>query len=263
MTNLTSQWQNQRLLVTGGSVFIGKRPLALGQTLNIDLHATSHTGDLPAGVTPHQADLANHADIAALVEAVQPTVIFHTAAAGVGYGTGTLNQMLQINSLGLQSLLEAAAKLPTPPHVVIAGSGFEYAVEDRPTKETDPLQPFTPYGLSKAVSSVIAAYYAAKMPVTVLRLFSIYGTGERAPRLVPYIIEAAVKGESILLTACEQQRDYTFVDDIAEAFFRVGSRPPTDKQLSILNVRLGKMSPCSTWCKPWPTCWPNMATRPT
>jgi nucleoside-diphosphate-sugar epimerase len=123
--------------------------------------------------------------------------------------------------------------------VALAGSGFEYAPQERPISEQDPVEPFSAYGVSKAAAGLCARFYAAQMPITLLRLFSVYGTGEKEPRLVPYIISSAKKAEQVELTNCEQVRDYLYVEEAAESFWRALSQPPSGQCLRTLNVGSG------------------------
>lgn len=78
------------------------------------------------------------------------------------------------------------------------------------------------------------------MPVTLLRLFSVYGAGEEEPRLVPYVISAAKHARPVELTNCEQVRDYVYVADAAESFWRALSQPSSDHELRIINIGSGK-----------------------
>jgi nucleoside-diphosphate-sugar epimerase len=77
------------------------------------------------------------------------------------------------------------------------------------------------------------------MPVTLLRLFSIYGPGEQEPRLLPYLIGCARRGQPVELTSCEQVRDYTHVADAAESFWRALASSPRTSGLRVLNIGTG------------------------
>jgi UDP-glucose 4-epimerase len=228
-----------RLLVTGGTGFIGARLLTLAHDQH-DLHVITHQRQ-PVYGTSHAADLSDPGAVTAVVRHVQPDVILHLAAAGVARGKTDLRHLLTVNVLGLQALLEAAASLETPPHVVIAGSWFEYAslTDQRPLQENDPLSAALPYSVSKMAAATVAEHYASRLPITILRVFSVYGVGEPLPRLAPYIIDQTMKGESVDLTDCEQVRDYVYVDDIAEGFLRTAAIPPIDGSLRVLNLGTG------------------------
>jgi UDP-glucose 4-epimerase len=73
----------------------------------------------------------------------------------------------------------------------------------------------------------------------VLRIFNVYGPGERLPRLLPYIVENARSGQPIELTSCEQVRDFVYVRDLASLFWRALECPSADGQVRILNAGSG------------------------
>lgn len=225
-----------RVLITGATGFLGRHVVARGQKRGIELHTLG-------------CDIANAAHVRNAVSGVRPEGIIHLAAAGVAYDETDTASLLRTNALGLAHLLEAAAELPAPPPVVCAGSGFEYASLDRARRESDPVAPNTPYGASKAAGTAVASVFAARLPMTVLRLFSFYGPGEPAERLAPYLIAKARAGEPADLTAGKQLRDYAEVGDVAEAFWRALDQPPTNGKLRLLNVATGKSVTLRDFCE--------------
>lgn len=235
-----NKWVGRHVLITGGTGFVGRHVVAQGVNGGAKIFTVSIEQDGLSGVPHYRASVVDSERIRTVIQETRPEAIIHLAAGGVAYGSATLAEMLRINTLGLQTVLEAADALETKPCVVVAGSGFEYAYQDRPLVETDPLAPMSPYGVSKAAATLVAGFYAQRMPITVLRLFSVYGPGERLPRLIPYIIEQTLKGQPVLLTAGEQLRDYTYVEDVAECFWRALALPPDFKGLRVINVASGQ-----------------------
>jgi UDP-glucose 4-epimerase len=230
---------SRRILVTGASGFIGRHVVALGQRVGVELHAISRSGSANLQLREWHVNIRNFKAVKETVLSIEPDGILHLAAEGVAYGSSLLPQLLEVNAIGLAHLLEAAAELKRPPFVVIAASGFEYAPSDRPLSEVDAMMPNSAYGVSKASATMLAALYATRIPITVLRLFSLYGPGEPKSRLTPYIITKAIRGEPVDLTAGEQIRDYTYVEDAAETFWRALATPETAEGLRILNVGTG------------------------
>jgi nucleoside-diphosphate-sugar epimerase len=176
------------------------------------------------------------------IREVQPEAILHAASSGVTEKADLL-VMLRSNAVGTDNVLSAAKSLKEPPPVVIAGSGYEYAPQPRPLTEDDPMHPASPYGISKAAATFCAANYSAEIPITLLRVFNVYGPGERLPRLLPYIVENARHGKPIELTSCEQVRDFVYVRDIASIFWRALECMPEDGHLRILNIGSGSAVP--------------------
>ena len=189
----------------------------------------------------HAGEIEDAARVVEVVAEVAPAGIIHLAAAGVSYGQSDVQALCRVNALGLANVLAAASQLASPPAVVGAGSGFEYAPLDRARRESDALLPNSAYGASKAAATAIASFYAARLPVTMLRPFSIYGAGEPAGRLAAYVIAKTRAGEPVDLTPGAQLRDYAEVGDVAEAFWRALMQPPTSGALRVLNVASGEV----------------------
>jgi nucleoside-diphosphate-sugar epimerase len=233
----------QRILVTGGTGFIGARLLHVAGH-DYTLHSLSRR-EPSARVDRHfPLDLRDHAAVVDAVRLSQPDAIIHLAAAGVTSGARDLNTMLAVNVLGVQSLFEGALACDNPPHMVMAGSWFEYAplhLDEafRPFRESDALSAVLPYSASKQAATVIASHYVNRVPVTVLRVFSVYGVGEPLPRLAPYIVAQTLASEPIDLTGGEQVRDYIYADDAARGFLLAAAHPPTDGAVRVLNLGTG------------------------
>lgn len=238
-----NDWKGRRVLVTGGTGFVGQHVLLQGLRMGVEVHNISLRNAAPQGVQQHHADLVDRERIFRILKEVQPSGIIHLAAAGVIYGANDLLHMFHVNVLGMDNLLAAVANAKVKPAVVVAGSGYEYAPQDRPIGEDDPVAPVSAYGVAKAAAALCANFYAARMPISLLRFFNIYGPGEREPRLVPYAVSCARTAKPLELTKGEQVRDYVYVEDAAESFWRVLSRPPQDQKLRVLNI--GSGSPLS------------------
>jgi nucleoside-diphosphate-sugar epimerase len=80
------------------------------------------------------------------------------------------------------------------------------------------LEPTHIYGASKAAASIFISQLARekKFPAVILRPFGIWGEGEPEFRLVPQIVKACVTQAPLDLTAGEQIRDYTHVEDMSD-----------------------------------------------
>lgn len=229
----------RRVLVTGATGFVGRHVVQQGLALDVELHALSRTERRSAGVRWWQGDLLDEDVIKQVLSQVQPDGILHLAAGGVAYGAARNRNVLQVNIEGLAILLDAIQEAGIKPHVVLAGSGLEYAPQDRPLREDDPIAPNSVYGVSKAAATHLARLYAASFPITILRLFSLYGPGEQEPRVVPYVIAQARRGLPVELTSGEQVRDYTYVTDAAEGFWRALASPPIAPAFRVWNLASG------------------------
>jgi nucleoside-diphosphate-sugar epimerase len=82
--------------------------------------------------------------------------------------------------------------------------------------ERTPLNPVSPYGITKLAAEQLALAYGASfgLQVVVLRYFSMYGPGQRPDMAYHIWIDALLRGEPIaILGDGEQTRGNTFIDD--------------------------------------------------
>ena len=80
----------------------------------------------------------------------------------------------------------------------------------------------TPYSFSKKISSEFLQMLFSKesFPVTVLRLFLVYGPGQKNNRLIPFVIENCLKNKKFNVTSGIQKRDFCYIDDVVDAIFK-------------------------------------------
>jgi nucleoside-diphosphate-sugar epimerase len=227
-------FRNRRVLITGATGFLGPYVVAAGLALGADIHVLAGGNGIP-GVKSWPVRVEDRRAVSEAVSSIRPEAVLHLAAAGVSYGSSAMAELLTVNAAGLDCVLAAICEVGDCP-VVVAGSGFEYAPQTRAIAETDEIGPVNAYGVSKAAATLTARLYAGRMPITLLRIFSVFGAGEREPRLLPYVAGRFKQGLPADLTAGEQVRDYVYAGDVAECFWRtLGSRAATGA-LRVLNV---------------------------
>lgn len=111
--------------------------------------------------------------------------------------------------------------------VLLVGSSAEYGMpRSLPVNEHHPLDPQTPYGISKAVQSHYAAYFShhCGIPVVVARTFNL--SGPDVPEYLAYgsfraQIEKARNGGVIPVGNLDTQRDYIDIKDAVDAYWRI------------------------------------------
>ena len=235
-----------KVLLTGAAGFIGRATaealLKAGhQVVAVDnlndyyavslKHARLATLREQPGLQFYPLDVADWPALDALFAEQRPDAVIHLAAqAGVRYSIQNPHAYAQSNLLGMTHILEACRQHPVQ-HLVYASSSSVYGKNAKaPFAEDDRTdQPVSFYAASKKANEVMAASYSHlyQLPATGLRFFTVYGPWGR-PDMAPWLFtEAILRGEPIkVFNHGRLQRDFTYIDDIAEGILRVLAQPP-------------------------------------
>jgi len=236
-----------KVLVTGAAGFIGmavaQRLLARGDevvgvdSLN-DYYDVSLKHDRLAllRVSPSfrfaQLDLANRDACAALFAQEHFERVVHLAAqAGVRYSLHNPHAYVDSNLVGFVNVLEGCRHSAVQ-HLVYASSSSVYGGNGRvPFSEHDGVDhPVSLYAATKKANELMAHAYSHlyRLPTTGLRFFTVYGPWGR-PDMAPFLFARAIlAGRPIdVFNHGRMQRDFTYIDDIAEAVVRTLDRLAT------------------------------------
>ena len=129
-------------------------------------------------VTVHEADLTDFSSVLAVLREVEPDAIFHLAAhANVLASFITPNTVLRNNILGTSNLFEAIRLARIDPVIQLCSTSEVYGQVDPkyvPIKEDTPMQPASPYAVSKATQDLLGWTYfiSYKMHIIRTRMFA-------------------------------------------------------------------------------------------
>lgn len=166
-----------------------------------------------------EADLLT-LDLGNLLTGVE--AVFHQAAiAGVraSWG-GNFDEYVRNNILGTQLLLEACKDKELKKFIYASSSSVYGDADELPIKETTPVKPVSPYGVSKLSGEQLAYLYfkGYGVPVVSLRYFTVYGPRQRPDMAFHKFLKAVMLGEEIEVYGTgKQTRDFTFITDSVEA----------------------------------------------
>jgi nucleoside-diphosphate-sugar epimerase len=140
-----------RVLVTGSSGLIGESLLESLRNQSVEAHGVSRTA-VKAPLT-HRADLSAPEETAALLARVKPSAIVHLA----GGHQRDIGRLYESNVLTTVNLLQAAARLKSPPAFITTGSAAEYGEPAGGiASESASAHPVTEYGRAKLAASALA-----------------------------------------------------------------------------------------------------------
>lgn len=239
-------------MVLGAAGFIGRwvvRALhAQGASVHAVVRSPASANDLRGlgAATVTVADLAAHGRIPSLLDDTQPAIVFNLAGYGVDPGERDHQMMEAVNSRLVEELSLALEARPNGAwdglRLVHTGSALEYGSVSGPLTEDLTPQPDTDYGRTKLAGTQHVAHAAERSGLrsAVARLFTVYGPGEHAGRLLPSLLAAARSHSHVRLTAGTQPRDFTYVEDVAEGLLRLGASqvPPG----TVVNLATGHLT---------------------
>lgn len=178
---------------------------------------------LPEGVRAIPGDVTAPETVAEAIGAAQPGLIIHLAAIGITNPNLPFAAACAVNVGGVINILDAARQVETIHRIILIGSSYEYGAR----RSEDGLDPFNAYSASKVAAWAVAraAYNAWGAPVVWMRLFQVYGPGQREQALIPAAIRAALNGDDFRMTGGEQQRDFVFVEDVVEGLLAAAVSP--------------------------------------
>ena len=227
MTSVAEQFANRRILISGGSGFIGANLVRLLLSVGAQVYITKRRTtslwrlhEVIDSITLFDADICEVGALTQIIQKCQPEFIFHLATPR-GSDSSAWLRMVQCNTTAALSITESLQSLPGT-RVIVAGSAMEYGPKERPHKEQDKISPSSWNGVGKAASSLIyqQAAHSMDMNIAMLRLFHVYGPWESSHRLLPSAFGAAASGSPLPLTEGDIRRDWVYINDVINALLR-------------------------------------------
>ena len=234
-----------KILVTGAAGFIGMHVaqllLARGdQVVGLDnlndyydvrlKEARLARLESRPGFRFERLDVADQAGMAALFAREGFERVVHLAAqAGVRYSLQNPQAYVQANLAGFVNILEGC-RHGSIQHLVFASSSSVYGGNTKlPFSEHDNIDhPVSLYAATKKSNELMAHAYSHlfSLPMTGLRFFTVYGPWGRPDMALFLFAKAILEDRPIdVFNHGRMQRDFTYIDDIAEGVVRVLDKP--------------------------------------
>jgi len=224
--------QYSKILVTGGAGFIGSHLVdrLIAEGSEVTVLDNFDTGKLD-NVSGHKdlriakGDIRDYALIRHTVEDVD--AVFHEAALASTV-LSVKNPLVanEINVTGTLNLLKASSDLGVK-RFIYASSAAVYGNTSAPRKKEDmPLDPASPYGMSKLAAEKYAKifYELYGLETVSLRYFNVYGPRQRFDEkwayggVISIFLNRLLKNmPPVVHGDGEQTRDFVYVKDVVEA----------------------------------------------
>lgn len=219
-----------RILISGGAGFIGSHVadalIERGHIVTIlDNLSSGSEENINRRAKFHKFDIGNRKRLEKLFEKVQPEAIFHFAAQiNVRTSVEDPSADATTNIMGSLSLIELAAKHGVKKFVFASTGGamFDDATP-RPTPESIPAAPLSPYGIAKLSIEHYLRFFRQVhgLPYVVLSYANVYGPRQNAhgeAGVISIFLTRMLEGTAPTINGDGlQTRDYVYVGDVAEA----------------------------------------------
>ena len=167
----------------------------------------------------------------------KPTIIIHLAAqAGVRYSIDNPNAYLNSNILGTFNVINIANKIKVK-HLIIGSSSSVYGANKQiPFQEADKTDhQVSFYAATKKSAESLAHSYSSlwKLPITMLRFFTVYGPWGRPDMAYFKFTKKILSQKEIdIYNKGKMFRDYTYIDDIVDGISKLLTKGPSKKQIN-------------------------------
>jgi len=178
----------------------------------------------------YSLDILNKSNVSKLIQKLQPDYIFHLAAfSSVGQSFSHERLTYDINFNGTLNLLETSVELKQLKKFVFISSSECYGKFTPKTKtltEDEPLNPISPYGISKVAAEHLCKLYFSryKFPVVIARAFNHSGAGQSDNFVIPSfckqiaMIESGKQKPIMKVGNLTAKRDLSDVRDIVHGY---------------------------------------------
>jgi len=234
------------IVVLGGAGFIGANLFHRILAHRQDVFAVVRK--LPAwrleGIIPErilEVDVTDEAATRNLIDSIGPQTVFDCVSYGAYSFENDVRLIYRTNFTALVGFVELLAR-KTFSAYIHAGSSSEYGINSAGPIEEAVLKPNSHYAVSKAAMTqyIHFAGTTRSLPCVNLRLYSVYGPLEDTSRLIPNLLFQGLQKKYPPFVDAETTRDFVFVDDICDAFYRAAAKMNPDMYGRSYNIGSGK-----------------------
>jgi GDPmannose 4,6-dehydratase len=218
-----------KVLVTGATgqdaFYLIELLLEKGYDVHGIVRRTTKQRTLNPSVTYHSATMENFASIYNVVSKVKPDECYHLAAQS--FVSDSFNDeftTMAVNVGGTHNMLKSVWELVPECRFYFAGSSEMYGnTSTTPQTETTPMNPISPYGISKLAGYHLARYYRERYGMFVCCgiLFNHESPHRGDEFVTKKIANAARNKTGVKLGNLEACRDWGYAGDYVKAMWRM------------------------------------------
>jgi len=168
-----------------------------------------------------------------ILEREKPEIIINFAAQGEGAVSWKHSwRFFETNSVALSKLCEDLSKRKWLKRFIHIGTSEMYGSVDSPSKESDPIQPSSPYAASKVAFDLylLSISRFLNFPMNIIRPSNAYCSGQLLHRIIPKTIVSGLTGKKIPLHGGgKAEKSYIHAKDLGRAIYLVSEKAPLGK----------------------------------
>ena len=194
-------------------------------------------------------DIENDKKLKTIFNKFKPKISIHLAAqAGVRYSIDKPRVYLKSNITGTYNIIEASHQNKVK-HLIIASSSSVYGANRKiPFKEIDKTETqLSIYAATKKANESMAHSYSNiwKIPITMLRFFTVYGPWGRPDMALFKFTKGILKNKKIdIYNYGRMYRDFTYIDDIISGIsLLINKAPSASPKKKYKNDSLSSVAP--------------------
>lgn len=168
-----------------------------------------------------------------ILDSEKPDCVVNFAAQGEGAASWKHSwRYFETNSMALTKFCEEMMKRDYMERFIQIGTSEMYGSVGHAAKETDPIQPSSPYAASKVAFDLylMSAHKFLNFPMNVIRPSNAYGPGQLLHRVIPKTVVLGLKGEKLPLHGGGRaEKSYIHSRDLGRAIQLVAEGAPMGK----------------------------------
>lgn len=232
-------------IVTGGTGFVGMNLVEALLQNDYSIYMTVrknsiHNARIPISdrITVVSADLDHIELLKKINYKSKPEIFFHLAWPGAHNDFQTQYNNIDYTIRALNVAKEIGCR-----RFVCTGSQAEYGLYNEIMYEYLLPKPMTSYGAAKVAACQMSKNLASQLGIEWVwgRIFSVYGKYEPETTLLSYLHKSFINNENPVLTKCEQNWDYLFSSDVADAIIALAENGCSGEIYNIANGNYKKL----------------------
>ncbi|OGE34534.1 hypothetical protein A3C32_04290 [Candidatus Daviesbacteria bacterium RIFCSPHIGHO2_02_FULL_41_14] len=167
-----------------------------------------------------------------LIKNIQPNIIFHLASGNLLTSLQDPIQDLRTTCVGVINILQSQRDYCLTSTLIHSSTGSVYGQPKyQPQDESHPLEPVSPYGISKMAAERYIDLWSNLFGIkaVMLRYYNVYGPRQNFSTtggVIPIFIDKALRNQPLTIEGTgDQERCFTYVDDVVEANVKAATTP--------------------------------------